>query len=64
MGIARAGRRRSLTLPGVSVLDAAFVLSVTGAAMILPVFALFVATGWFSLSAWLAYRDAAKKVAA
>ncbi len=50
-----------MTLPGVSVLDAAFVLSVTGAAMILPVLALFVASGWFGLSAWLAYRDAAKK---
>ena len=52
-----------MTLPSVSVLDAAFVLSVTGAAMILPVLALFVGAGYFGLSAWLAYREAARKAA-
>ncbi len=53
-----------MTFPSVSVLDAAFALSVTGAAMVLPVSALFVAAGWFALSAYLAYRDAAKKAEA
>ncbi len=42
-----------MTLPGVSVLDAAFALSVTGAAMIFPPLALIVAAAWFGLSAYL-----------
>ena len=46
-----------MTLPGVSVLDAAFALSVTGAAMVFPPLALAVAAGWFGLSAFLAYRN-------
>lgn len=45
-----------MTLPGVTVLDAAFALSVTGAAMIWPPLALVVAAAWFGLSAWLADR--------
>ena len=45
-----------MTLPGVSVLDAAFALSVTGAAMLFPPLALVVAAGWFALSAFLADR--------
>lgn len=50
-----------MTLPGVSVLDAAFALSVTGAAFVWPPLALFVAAGWFALSAYLAYRNAEPK---
>jgi hypothetical protein len=42
-----------VTLPGVSVLDAAFALAVTGAAMVWPPAALFVAAGFLGLSAWL-----------
>lgn len=45
---------RAMTLPGVSVLDAAFVLAVTGAAMLWPPLALGVAAGFFGLSAYLA----------
>lgn len=45
-------------MPGVSVLDAAFALSVTGAAMIYPPLALLVAAAYFALSAYLADRRA------
>lgn len=45
-----------MTLPGVSVLDAAFVLSVTGAAMIWAPLALFVGAGYFLASAYIADR--------
>ena len=45
-------------IPGVSYLDAAFALSVTGAAMIFPPLALIVAAGWFGLSAYLADKRA------
>lgn len=48
-----------MTLPGVSVLDAAFALSVTGAALIWAPLALVVAAGYFVASAVLAYRNAA-----
>lgn len=47
-----------MTLPGVSVLDAAFALSVTGVAMVYPPAALLVAAAWFGLSAYLADRRA------
>lgn len=48
-----------MTLPGVSVLDAAFALSVTAAGMTpWPPLALVVAAGWFALSAYLADRRA------
>lgn len=43
-----------MTLPNVSVLDAAFALSVTGVAMIFPPAALVVAAAWFALSAYIA----------
>ena len=46
-----------MTLPNVSVLDAAFVLAATGAAMVWPPLALFVGAGFFGLSAFLAYRN-------
>lgn len=45
-----------MTLPGVSVLDAAFALSVTGAAFVWPPLALFVAAGYFIASAVIADR--------
>lgn len=45
-----------MTLPNASVLDVAFVLAVTGAAMIFPPAALLVAAGFFGLSAFLADR--------
>jgi hypothetical protein len=47
-----------VTLPGVSVLDASFVLAVTGAAIIWPPLALIVGAGYFALSAFLADRRA------
>jgi hypothetical protein len=50
-----------MTLPGVSVLDAAFVLAVTGAAMIFPPAALIVGAGFFALSAFIADRRATPK---
>lgn len=46
-----------MTLPGVSVLDAAFALAVTGAAMVYPPLALLVAAAFLGLSAFLAYRN-------
>lgn len=49
-----------MTLPSVSVLDASFVLAVTGAALIFPPLALFVGAGYFALSAYLAYRNSPK----
>jgi NAD/NADP transhydrogenase alpha subunit len=45
-----------MTLPGVSVLDAAFALSVTAAGMIHPALCLAVAAGYFALSAYIADR--------
>lgn len=45
-----------MNLPGVSVLDAAFALAVTGTAMVFPPAALIVAAGFFALSAFLADR--------
>jgi hypothetical protein len=41
-------------IPGVSVLDAAYALSVAGAAMLWPPLALVVAAGYFVASAWIA----------
>src|SRR5437870_13817133 len=55
--------RLGMTLPGVSVLDAAFALSVAGVAALTgnPIGAgltMLVAAAWFGLSAWLADRRA------
>lgn len=52
-----------MTLPNVSVLDAAFVLSVTGAAMIWAPLALIVGAAYFVASAVIADRRAAPEVA-
>lgn len=54
--------RRVVTLPGVSVLDAAFALTVAAGSIVTgnPVGAaisLAVAACWFGLSAFLAYRN-------
>ena len=49
-----------MTLPGVSVLDAAYALAVAAAAMFWPPLALGVAAAFFGLSAFLAYRNEAK----
>ena len=48
-------------IPGVSVLDAAFALSVTGVAMVFPPAALLVAAAWFALSAFIADRRSEAK---
>jgi hypothetical protein len=45
-----------MTLPGVTVLDAAFALAVTGAAMVYPPAALLVAAAFFGLTAFLTDR--------
>jgi hypothetical protein len=50
-----------MTLPGVSVLDASFVLAVTGAALIWPPLALLVAAGYFAVSAVIADRRSEPK---
>ena len=49
-----------MTLPNVSVLDAAYALSVAAAAMIFPPLALAVAAAYFGLSSYLAYKYPAK----
>lgn len=55
-----------MTLPGVSVLDAAFALTVAAASMIAgnligAALSLAVAACWFGLSAYLAYRNTPPK---
>ncbi len=50
-----------MTLPGVSVLDAAYALSVAAAAWVFPPLALVVAAAYFIASAWIAdHREPAK----
>ena len=52
-----------MSIPGVAPLDAAFVLSVTGAAMIFPPLALFVAAAYFIASAIIEDRRMPPKAA-
>jgi len=47
-----------MTLPGVSVLDAAYALSVAAAAWVWPPLALAVAAAYFIVSAYIADRRA------
>ncbi len=51
-----------MTLPGVSVLDAAFALSVTGAAMIWAPLGLIVAAAYFVASAYITDRRTPPRV--